>query len=134
MTTLSSTSKTSSRAYLLSTLALCGGYYVGQIILWVMGLKGIPKIGAVQLMNLAFIYMIGYALIKLLGQTSKPLPYWLLVAGLATIARYVIVCLTDLGDHPVLFVFQRNLIEIFTFGVMAISAVVCGYYTYKKLA
>jgi hypothetical protein len=133
MTTISSNSKVSKRVYYLSTLALCGGYYLGQLVLWVMGLKGIPKMNFPQLMNATLIYVLGFALVKMFDQMSQPLKTSLFIAGAVTLVRYLVVCLTDLEGHSLAFVFQRNLMEIVTFGVMSAIAVVCGYYTYKRM-
>lgn len=133
MTTNSSISKVPSKVYLLATLALCVGYYGGQLVLWIMGLKGVPKFGAAQLFNTALIFMLGYPLIKWLAVTSKPVQQCVMIIAATTIIRYLIVCFTDGGDYSWLFIFRRNLIEIFTFGLMASTGVICGYFTYKKL-
>lgn len=125
-------SKGKLNANAISSISFCGGYYLGQLLLWISGLKGFPKPTLTQLGNALLLCLIGFGFLKLILNRPKPLVAgFVSVAGL-TVLRYLLIAVPELGTNPVVYTFTRNSIELFTFGVMFSVALICEYHVVKR--
>ena len=109
------------------------GYYFGQVLLWLAGLKGIPKVTYFQAVNAVLVWVAGYLLCRMLLTKWNSAWTALLTAMGLSIIKFFLVSATDVrASDSSLAPFLRNLSEFGTsFFMLTVASLLCYYGWYK---